>query len=180
MPLILTTLYWEIVSFTWTCKRNGSQTSMCFRITWTALWNENISCNINKQKTSQPSVISGLQMWIRAPQTAVQGVLPPPPTEIAEELGECKKQGEQGDGWSPDSWGAYERNEFSEPRGLHLLIHRKVSSLTWYLIFDVQTACSLCYKLVYSLTSPLPPWSSFLRDTEMLSPGLGVLNLPTK
>ena len=28
------------------------------------------------------------------------------------------------------------------------------TSLTWYLIFDVQTACSLCCKLVYSLTPP--------------------------
>ena len=37
MTLILTTQYWEIVSFTWTCKCNGSQTSVCFRITWTAL-----------------------------------------------------------------------------------------------------------------------------------------------
>ena len=119
-----------------------------------SLWNENISCHINQQEISQPSVISGLQMWIRAPQTAVQGVLPPPPTEIAEELGECKKQGEQGDGWSPDSWGAYERNEFSEPRGLQLPKHRMRNSLTWYQIFDIQSACSLCRKLVNSLTSP--------------------------
>ena len=39
----------------------------------------------------------------------------------------------------PDSWGAYERNEYSEPRGLHLPIHRLLNSLTWYLVFDVQT-----------------------------------------
>ena len=32
--------------------------------------------------------------------------------------------------------------------------NRMLNSLTQYLIFDVQTACSLCYKLVYSLTSP--------------------------
>ena len=78
---------------------------------------------------------------------------------------------------APDSWGVYERNEFSEPRDLHLPIHREV---TWYLIFDVQTACSLCRKLVYSLISSLPFWSSFLRATEILSPNLGVLNTPTK
>ena len=34
------------------------------------VWNENISCHINKQEMSQPSAISGFQMWIRAPQTA--------------------------------------------------------------------------------------------------------------
>ena len=42
-----------------------------------------------------------------------------------------------------------------------------VSSVTLCLISDVQMACSLCRKLVYSLTSLLPPWSSFLRATEM-------------
>ena len=52
-----------------------------------------------------------------------------------------------------------------------------LNSLSWYLIFDIQTACSLCHKLVYSLASPLPPWSSFLRAPEMLSPGLTVLNI---
>ena len=54
---------------------------------------------------------------------------------------------------APDSWGAYERNEFSESRDLHLPIHRMLNSLTWYLIFDVQTAYLLCCKFVHSLTS---------------------------
>ena len=57
-------------------------------------------------------------------------------------------------GLAPHSWGAYERNEFNEPRGLHLPIYRMLNSLTSYLIFNVQTPCSLCCKLVYSLTSP--------------------------
>ena len=55
------------------------------------LWNENISCHINKQEMSQPSVISGLQMGMRAPKTEIQRILPPLMV-IAEELGECKKQ----------------------------------------------------------------------------------------
>ena len=62
-------------------------------------------------------------------------------------------------GLAPEGWSAYERNEFSELRGFHLPIHRTLNSLTWYLIFDVQTACSLCHKRVYSLTS-LPANSS--------------------
>jgi len=53
---------------------------------------------------------------------------------------------------APDSWGAYERSEFSEPRGLHLPIRGMLNSLTWYLIFDFQSACSLCCKLIYTLT----------------------------
>ena len=57
------------------------------------LWNENISCCINKQEMSQPWEISGLQMWMRAPQKAIQRMLPTPMV-IAEEWGQCKKQGE--------------------------------------------------------------------------------------
>ena len=56
--------------------------------------NENISCFNNKQEMSQSSVISGLQMWMRIPKTVIQGMLPPL-ILIAEEPGECKKQGQQ-------------------------------------------------------------------------------------
>ena len=34
---------------------------------------------------------------------------------------------------APDSWGAYERNEFSEPRGC--IYSRTLNSLAWYLVF---------------------------------------------
>ena len=43
-----------------------------------SFWNENISCHINKQEMSQPLAISGLQMWMRAPKTVIEGMLPPP------------------------------------------------------------------------------------------------------
>lgn len=49
---------------------------------------------------SQQSVISGLQMQIRVPQTIIQQMLPPP-LVIAEELGECKKQSEEGNSIGP-------------------------------------------------------------------------------
>ena len=78
---------------------------------------------------SQPSAISGLQMCMRVPNTAIHRMLPPP-TVIAEELGECKKQGEQGNRMAPEGCGAYERSEFSEPRGLHLPIHKTLNSFT--------------------------------------------------
>ena len=83
------------------------------------MWNENISCYINQQEMSQPSEISVLQMRMRASKTANQGVLPPP-TVIAEELGECKKQGEQGNRIGPREL-RYIWNKFSEPEDLHLL-----------------------------------------------------------
>ena len=41
---------------------------------------------------------------------------------------------------TPDSWGSYERNDFSEPRLLHPSIHRKVliNSLTWDIWFSLS------------------------------------------
>ena len=74
-------------------------------------------------------------------------------------------------GLAPDSWGACERNEFSESRGLHLPIYRVLNSLTWYLIFDVQTVHSLCYKLVYSLTSPPASLEQFSQSYWDAVPG---------
>ena len=49
---------------------------------------------------SQQSVISILQMRMRVPQTIIQQMLPPP-LVVAEELGECKKQGEEGNSIGP-------------------------------------------------------------------------------
>ena len=65
---------------------------------------------------------------------------------------------------APDSGGAHERNDFSEPRLLHLPIHRKVlNSLTWGIwsslthknTSDVQTTCPLLQNFCITLTSPL-------------------------
>lgn len=57
---------------------------------------------------------------------------------------------------------------------------QNVIHLTWYLIFDVRTACSLYCRLGTAWFPLLTPWSSFLRATVMLSSRLGVLNIPTK
>ena len=113
-----------------------------------ALWSENICCH-NKQEMPQSSAISGLQMWMRSPKTVIQWMLPPPML-IAEKLGESKKPSEQGNRIWPQitrcirkewiQWG--QRLPSSETQSA------KIS------IFDVQTACSLCCKLVYSLTFP--------------------------
>ena len=48
------------------------------------------------------------------------------------------------------------------------------------IIFDVQIACPLCCKLLYRRTPSPASSEHFFRATEMLSPGLGVLNIPTK
>ena len=114
------------------------------------LWNENISCHINKQKChSHQRYLASSCEWglpkLRSrgcshpptPQMAEDAAIPPTPQVIAEEWGECKEQGELGNKIGPDSWSAWEKNECSEPRGLHLPIHRMLNSLTGYLIFAV-------------------------------------------
>ena len=119
---------------------------------------------------SQSSVISGLQMWMRIPKTVIQQ-MPPPPGWFLRSLdwgGECKKQPpamslrwtrKQDLAW--DNWGAYEWNEFSEPRGLHPPIQRTLNFLTWYLIF-LTAQKSLMFRLwvpfvikLYIARSPL-------------------------
>ena len=64
---------------------------------------------------------------------------------------------------APDSWGTYQRKDFSEPRLLHLPIHRKVlNSLTWDIWFSLinnnllmfRTTCPL---LQNSYITWLPP-----------------------
>ena len=49
---------------------------------------------------------------------------------------------------APDSWGAYQRNDFSEPRLLHLPIHRKaLNSLTWDIWFPLINNNLLMFRL---------------------------------
>ena len=69
---------------------------------------------------------------------------------------------------APDSWAAYQRNDFSEPRLLHLPIHRKViNSLTWDIQFSLINSNlffllpALCCKIPIYPTSPLTSWEPF-------------------
>ena len=162
----------------WTARLNDWATDSSLWLSLKLL-NENISCHINEQEMSPPSVISGPQMWVRAPQIVIQGVLllPPPPV-TAEGLGVQEARWARRWDW-PWQLRSRERSGGSDPEAAPPR-HRMLDPLTWYLIFDVQTACSLCCKPVHSLTHPLPPWSSFLRATEMLSPGFEVLSIRIK
>ena len=79
---------------------------------------------------------------------------------------------------APDSWGAYERNEFWVQRLVSSHTENAKCLDTWSLMFRLP---ALFVANLYVAWLPLlPPWSSFLRATEMLSPRLGVVNIPTK
>ena len=107
-----------------------------------SVWNEDISCHSNIQEMSQPSEMSGLQMWMRASQTAMQQMLPFP-LGTAEKLGDTgsshlpllQVNKEKKEDWPQIAEVHYERSSCSEPRGLHLPIPRMHHSLTWYLVF---------------------------------------------
>ena len=124
------------------------------------VWNENISCHINQEEMSLASKCArGL------PKLGSSGCHHPSWWLLWSWANARSKMNKEA-GLAPGSWSAYERNEFSEPRGLHLPIHRRLNSLTWYLIFDVQRACSLCASLCAVWHPLLPPWSSFLSYCE--------------
>ena len=75
---------------------------------------------------------------------------------------------------APDSWDAYESNNFSELRLLHLPIHGKaLNSLTWDIwfsfinnnLFGVQATCPFLQEFCTTWVLPSPPWSSSPRVT---------------
>ena len=90
---------------------------------------------------------------------------------------------------APDSWDAYQRNNFSEPRLLHLPIYRKaLNSFTWDVWFSLISNNLLMFRLpvLCCKTSVLPGfsprllWAVLLGLLELLSPRLEVLNISTK
>ena len=115
----------------------------------TSVW-WSVSCHVCKQECHshpwfQPSKCEG-----------------PPKGEQWEVVGEMWK-------WrmlTPESWDAYERNEFSEPI-FPYLERAKFLNLRYLLfltiIFDVQTICLLCCKLLYNLTPSPASSEQFLR-----------------
>ena len=115
--------------------------------------------SINKKCHSHWQLLA-FKCWVRTPKTVIQGMLPPPAWWLLRSWENARSSRlpllkmNREPGLAPDSWAAYGRNESSESRGLHLPRSRMLTSLTWYLTFDVQSACSLCCRLVYRLTSP--------------------------
>ena len=136
-------------------------------------------CHINKQEMSQPSAISGLQMWVRAPQMVIQRIMPTP-TVIAEEWGECKKQGELRNRIGPRQLRCIWKEWMQQAQRFASPIHRMLNSLPGYLTLLFRLPAVFVANLCTAWLPLLPHWSSFLRVTEMLSPRLEVVNMPTK
>ena len=75
---------------------------------------------------------------------------------------------------APDSWGAYQRNDFSEPRLLHLPIHRKaLNSLTWDIWFSLINHNLLIARLlIFNLSIFNLPFVAMLLLIYNLAPPL--------
>ena len=91
-------------------------------------------------------------------------------------------------GLAPDTWGAYQENDFSEPRLLHHPTYRKaLNSLTWGIWFSIINSNiltfrlpALCCKTPIYYGSPLRLLRAILLGLpEMLPPRLEVLKSPT-
>ena len=118
---------------------------------------------------SGSSVISSLQMWISEPWGHPGSWSDLAAMAAATPCGEhrssgCKKMQDTG----PESWDAYEKNDVSEPRLLHLPMCRKtLNSLTWGIWFSLihkntlMFRLALCWKLLYNLTPSSPLLEQF-------------------
>ena len=65
---------------------------------------------------------------------------------------------------APDSWGIYQRNDFNEPRLLHLPIHRKaLNSLTWDVCFPlINSNLLMFHRSGFCYKTPIYPGSSLI------------------
>ena len=141
------------------------------------MWNENISYHVNEQGISQPSAISGLQMWMRAPKTAIQEMLPPP-RWLLRSWGNARSKMDTETGFGPRQLKCIWRKWIQWAQRLTSSHTQNTNFLN--LIPDLW--CSDCLlpllqTCIWPDFSP-PPWSSLLRATETLSPWLRVLNVP--
>ena len=104
---------------------------------------KNIACHIGKQRMWQPSSHHITATLMVSPEGTQDGNMMPtikssdtaatPQRSTARKLKVRKHRI-----LAPESWGAYRRNDFSEPRLLHLPIHRKaLNSLTWDVWFSL-------------------------------------------
>ena len=154
---------------------------------------------------SQPPVISGLQMWISGPWECPKRRTMPAIQQLSftATLRLWKAKSRM---LAPDSWNAYERNDFSKPRHLHPPTYRTVlNSLIWDIWLSLinnnlwcehhlKTTCLLCCKLLSNLILPQPrntpltmehppphpPPTVLSGSLEKLSSGLEVLKISTK
>ena len=108
------------------------------------MWRKNIACSISKQwccshqaitlQLLAPSV-SPVELRIKTNglPTAKPSSVQPPPTVYPEGI----QDGEKPVILAPDSWGAYQRNDFSEPRLAFFHIQKSAKFLNWDIWFSI-------------------------------------------
>ena len=106
------------------------------------VWMKNITCHISKQRMLQPSNHHITASWTVSPrELRIETGCPPSSTLRKLRMRKHRML-------APDTWGAYQRNDFSEPRLFHLPIYRKVlNSLTWDIWFSLINRNLLMFLL---------------------------------
>ena len=85
-------------------------------------------------------MIAGFQMWVRAPETVIIQMLPPPWWR-PRSWGDTGSKVDKDTGSAADCWAARAKNGFRGPRGLQLAIRRMLNSLIWCLLeYEVKWA----------------------------------------
>ena len=156
-------------------KRVGSVSSI-FQILHIAMYDTekwNISCHISKQRMS--SVLAALQHELVNPKETQERKntchvaairLKPLPIMSLEETQDVTRQG-----LAPDTWGAYQENDFSQPRLLHHPTYRKaLNSLTWGIWFSIINSniwhsdyLPFVAKLLYIMAPPFVSSEQFFQ-----------------
>ena len=131
---------------------------------WTWVWVNSGSC----WWTGRP----GVPLSMASQSIGVNRTEQPSVTPYPEPWGE-ESQGVKAKEAGPRRRGAYQRNDFSEPRLLHLPLHRKaLNSQTWVICFTLinnnhlmPTVPALCCQHPAPTTTATASWSSSLRVT---------------
>ena len=85
-------------------------------------------------------MIAGFQMWVRAPETVIIQMLPPPWWR-PRSWGDTGSKVDKDTGSAADCWAARAKNGFRGPRGLQLAIRRMLNALIWCLLeYEVKWA----------------------------------------
>ena len=105
--------FWWVTQFSW----------VCLMYTYDSTWDvEFLAVSINQDVTAISSLT--LQMWNSEHWVCLGRRMTVPTWQSLSCSPPCREHKEKCRRPTPDSWGAYQGNDFSEPRLLHLLVQR--------------------------------------------------------
>ena len=148
---------WKLIKIVWVGKRHSTLLKLYLKISHIIFpgrcWEMNISCHISEQgcHNHQWLELSNViwSAWGNSGRKRISAI--GQPSDCSHSLGWTLRKLrllQKHRILAPDRWSAYQRNDFSEPRFLHLPIHRKaLNSLTWDILFSLIKNNLLMFRL---------------------------------